>query len=121
MWGAGTPHASSSDASFFREILDHTMALVSAVRLACMRTMTEARRTAYREYIVSWLQNLQCLHPDVEPRTNFHIAVHIYDSYASLVLFVRGGVSHLNVSLDIFNDCCTIISTVRKIINLVCQ
>jgi len=79
MWGAGTPHASSSDASFFREVLDHTMALVSAVRLACMRTMTEARRTTYQEYIVSWLQNLQRLHPDVEPRTNFHMAVHIYD------------------------------------------
>jgi hypothetical protein len=42
IWGEGSVHLSSSAASSFRQVLDHTMALVSAISLACMRTMTVA-------------------------------------------------------------------------------
>jgi hypothetical protein len=47
LWGKGTSHASQLAAARLKGVLDHTMALVSAIILACMRTMTEDRMTAY--------------------------------------------------------------------------
>lgn len=79
MWGDGSPHPSPATAASFRKILDHTMALVSAVSIACMRTMTETRMTAYREQLAAWSSNLKVLHPESSHRVNGHMAFHIYD------------------------------------------
>jgi len=47
LWGKGTSHASQSAAARLKGVLDHTIGLVSAITLACMRIMTETRMTAY--------------------------------------------------------------------------
>lgn len=79
LWGEGTAHPSPSIASSLRRTLDHTMALVCAVSLACMRTMTESRMIAYRNYIVSWLEDLKVIHSKARSTVNAHMAIHIYD------------------------------------------
>lgn len=79
LWGEGTMHSLPLKAAALRQILDHTMALVSAISLACMRTMTETRMNAYREFLVSWQSGLQQLHPGIDYRINSHMAFHIYD------------------------------------------
>jgi hypothetical protein len=79
IWGQGTPHASPAIAESLRKALDHSMALVSAVSLACLRTTTPDRMTAYRENILTWIANLQVIHPTAEHRVNEHMAVHIFD------------------------------------------
>jgi hypothetical protein len=71
LWGENT--------SPFRRILDHTMALVSAIILACSRTTTEARAVAFRIYVATYIRDLQNLHPEATHRTNQHMAMHIYD------------------------------------------
>ncbi|KDR68198.1 hypothetical protein GALMADRAFT_78901 [Galerina marginata CBS 339.88] len=78
-WGEGSIHSSQSVALSLRQALDHTMALVSAITLACMRTMTEARSNAYLTHMKFWLHNLTVLHPDTKPRVNCHMALHIFD------------------------------------------
>jgi hypothetical protein len=79
LWGEGTKHPSLQIASSARQILDHTMALVSAISLACMRTMTESRMNAYRKYILSWKADLTDIHSKAKHTVNSHMAIHIYD------------------------------------------
>jgi Transposase family tnp2 len=79
LWGDGTSHPSTDISVKLRHVLDHTMALVSAVTLACLRTMSQARATAYRNYIIFYIRELQNLHPEATRRTNQHMAMHIYD------------------------------------------
>jgi hypothetical protein len=80
LWGEGTTHHSPSVAASLRQVLDHTMALVSAVSLACERTMTDTRMLAYRNYITQWVGQLPQIHPNSSrKRTNFHMAIHVYD------------------------------------------
>lgn len=79
LWGEGTAHPSTDIATKLRHILDHTMAVVSAITLACLRTTTEARAIAYRTYVAIYIRDLQNLHPTATPRTNHHMAMHIYD------------------------------------------
>ena len=79
LWGEGTVHPSPSIASSLHKILDHTMALVCAVSLACMRTMTESQMIAYRNHIVSWLATLKDIHSKAKSTVNAHMAIHIYN------------------------------------------
>jgi hypothetical protein len=79
LWGEGTSHSSIQVSQKLRETLDHTMALVSATSLACLRTMTRSRAAAYRFYMVQWVRGLAQLYPHVRQRTNSHMALHIYD------------------------------------------
>jgi hypothetical protein len=79
LWGKGTAQVSQSAAARLKQVLDHTMDLVSAVSLACMRTMTESRMDAYRLHLGSWVSGLKILHPNAEHRVNHHMAFHIYD------------------------------------------
>ena len=78
LWGEGTNHP-FQDRQKWRAKLDHTMALISAIRIACLRTTTVARATAYRSYILQWIDGLGQLYPDLGKRTNHHIAIHISD------------------------------------------
>ena len=79
MWGEGTSHNTAQDAMKYRRVLDHTMALVSAVILACKRTMTEERASAYRMYVATWVRELTNIYPEINHRPNNHMAQHIYD------------------------------------------
>jgi hypothetical protein len=75
MWGDGSR---TSDPEL-RRVLDHTMDLFSALRLACLRTMTKSRAEKYRQYIISYVRDLATLHPEQGYRPNHHMAIHIYD------------------------------------------
>ena len=79
LWGEGTSHPSADIGVKLRHVLDHTMALVSAITLACLRTMSQAHTTAYRNYIAIYIRELQNLPPEATCRTNQHMAMHIYD------------------------------------------
>ena len=58
LWGDGMSHESPDDASRHHLVLDHTMALVSAITLACKQIMTQVHASAYRDYMVTWLGDL---------------------------------------------------------------
>ena len=77
MWGEGTSHASLEEGAQLRRILDHTMFLVSAISLACMRTMTQTRSDAYLKYMTQYLKQLAVLHPDIDYRPNHHMSMHL--------------------------------------------
>lgn len=79
LWGEGISHQSADTPQKLRDVLDHSMALASAITLACMRTTTQARATAYRAHVVAWVRNLERLYPNINHRTNNHMAIHIYD------------------------------------------
>src|ERR1700736_4879063 len=53
------------------------MLLVSAVSLACMRTMTSHRSAAYLQYMTQYIQDFLLLHVDFNLRPNMHMAMHI--------------------------------------------
>jgi hypothetical protein len=79
LWGEGTSHPSPDIGTKLCCVLDHPMAVVSAVTLACSRTMSQAHAIAYRTYIAIYIRDLQNLHPTATHRTNHHMAMHIYD------------------------------------------
>ena len=54
VWGEGSAHQSHEVKVRLRAVLDNTMALVSAIRIACSRTMTHSRIRAYRSCILTW-------------------------------------------------------------------
>lgn len=78
LWGEGSKHKSPSRAAYARRVLDHTMSLVQAITLACSRSTTSDRISAYRDYVLSWVSKLQDIHPRTH-RPNNHMAIHIYD------------------------------------------
>ncbi len=78
LWGEGTTHPTDNIASTACGVLDHTMALVCAISLACMRTMTKSRMDAYRKYILAWMTDLTIIHPKTAHSVNGHMAIHIY-------------------------------------------
>ena len=78
-WGTGTIHGSSSDAFYLRTVLHHTMDLVCAVSIACLRTMTLDRTNAYLRHLKSWVSGMKDLHPSSNHTINGHMAFHIYD------------------------------------------
>jgi hypothetical protein len=77
MWGEGTSHPSPEDAVKFHQILDHTMLLVSAILLVCMRTMTEARSAAYLNYMAQYIRELTTIHPGIDYRPGHHMSMHL--------------------------------------------
>jgi hypothetical protein len=79
LWGDNANSGLPSSGSQFRDVLDHTMNLVSAISLACMRTMTTSRMKAYKSCITAWVKDLRKLHPSINHRVNGHMAIHIYD------------------------------------------
>lgn len=79
LWGAGTSHDSSRLASRLRSVLDHTMLLVAATLLVCMRTMTTSRVETYRSCITSYVAQIPDLFPEASHRPNHHYAQHIPD------------------------------------------
>lgn len=79
IWGEGSTHETPLLASSLRKVLDHTMALVSAVSIACLRVMTPNRTLAFQNYIQQWLQDIEQIHGSgvVGKRVNCHMAIHL--------------------------------------------
>jgi len=76
LWGEGSVHPSADDAIQFRQILDHTMSLVSAILLASMHTMTRARSDAYLECMRDYVRRFGVLHPSENYKPNHHLSLH---------------------------------------------
>jgi hypothetical protein len=76
-WGEGTVHSSPDYAKELRQVLDHTMALFAAVRLACLRTMTLNRRNAYQSLMIQYIHDLPNIHFKEHHRPNHHMALHV--------------------------------------------
>jgi len=79
LWGMGTVHKSSANAIYLHAVLHHTMDLVCAVSIACLRTMTLDQMDAYLQYLKFWVSGLKDLHPSSNHIINGHMAFHIYD------------------------------------------
>ena len=79
VWGAGTIHDSLEITSHLCSILDHTMLLVAATSLACMRTMTASRAESYKDCITDYVHQIQHLFPNEPYRPNHHYVQHIYN------------------------------------------
>lgn len=82
LWGLTSPR--NDVALDLRPVLNHTMDLVSAVYLACARTTSKNRATAYQAYIVNYIRKLKAIHPTFNARPNHHASFHIHDY---LILF----------------------------------
>ena len=79
LWGEGSTHASDEIAISLYQVLDHTMKLLSAIHLACLKTVNEYRLNAYRGLISEYIRDLPELHPDISIHPNHHLAHHVYD------------------------------------------
>ncbi|KIN94226.1 hypothetical protein M404DRAFT_168856 [Pisolithus tinctorius Marx 270] len=77
LWG--TSNDCSNDGTDLKAVLDHTVDLVSAINLACTRTMSTSRASAYRAYIASYVGKLKELYPTLDAQPNHHVSFHIYD------------------------------------------
>ena len=77
MWGEGSTHLTALHVSKVREILDHTMLLVSAITLVCMRTKTEARSMSYLDCMAQYISILPKLHPNASLKPNHHMSMHV--------------------------------------------
>jgi len=77
LWGEGSQHPYSYIGEKHRKVLDHTMKLLSAVRLAGLRTVTKNRISAYQECMKDYVGNLLNLHPTASQRPNHHMSLHI--------------------------------------------
>ncbi|CAK5272843.1 unnamed protein product [Mycena citricolor] len=84
LWG---DHDPSEQSTRMLQMLDHTMALFSAVILVSRYTMTPLRASKYRSLLKQWVDGLPTNHPHTQShamRPNVHMAFHIYDF---LILF----------------------------------
>jgi hypothetical protein len=84
LWGENTPRPSNKPqsptaADKLKRLLHLSMLMVSAVRIACMYTMSLARATAYRACLGEFLALLPDILPNASFRDNDHMAMHIYD------------------------------------------
>ena len=100
LWGEGTSHPSADIGVKLCHVLDHTMALVSAVTLACSQTTSQARTTAYRNYIVITSENckIYTLKPLVIPISTWQCTSMTFCNF--LAQYTPSGAFLLNASLD---------------------
>lgn len=66
------------------DVLDHTMHLVAAVTLLCLRNMSEQRAEAYRSHMLKYIENLKKLHPQATHKPKHHLALHLPEWLLSL-------------------------------------
>ncbi|KAG1885889.1 uncharacterized protein F5891DRAFT_1232191 [Suillus fuscotomentosus] len=70
IWGPSDP------TSRFRKMLDNYMDLVTAVKVASMRTMTPARIASYNLHMDRYLKNVLELYPQINLTLNHHLSAH---------------------------------------------
>ena len=78
-WGEGNEDPGSTVACRSRQLLDHTMELVSAVSLACSRTTSHQKARRYEGHIREYLRTMRDVHPNASVTTNMHMATHIQE------------------------------------------
>nr|GAT48239.1 predicted protein [Mycena chlorophos] len=81
LWGDGLEDAR------LQGMLDHSMALFSAVVLVCRHSITRERTETYRALLKLWVDGLETHHPHTRAharRPNIHLAFHVFDF---LILF----------------------------------
>ena len=79
LWGEGSTHATAEEARTAREVLDHTMLLISAVILMCYHSSTLARAQTFLDYLLTYVRDLKKIHKGVTYNGNHHMALHLYD------------------------------------------
>jgi hypothetical protein len=79
LWGEGSSHPSPEIANEFRTILDHSMALISAVCLVCYLSFSHIRTVAYDDYLSTYIRELKQIHPSAKHKSNHHMGMHVYD------------------------------------------
>lgn len=67
-----------------RQVLDHTMYLVTAIQIVCSMTMSEGLAREYQSNLWLYIDGLKELFPHVASVPNMHMAFHVYDF---LILF----------------------------------
>lgn len=60
-----------------RQVLDHTMHLVSVIILALKRAASQSRSGFYLDEMVAYLSDLQNIHPDASFRPYHHLSMHL--------------------------------------------
>lgn len=77
LWGEGSKHSSVKKAERLRQVLDHTMHLVSVIILALKRAASQSRSGFYLDEMVAYLSDLQNIHPDASFRPYHHLSMHL--------------------------------------------
>ena len=77
LWSETTDHPDVAFAQYLCCILDHTLLLVSAIRLACRRLMSQTVSKRYLGYMTQYMRELEALHPDARCTLNLHASIHI--------------------------------------------
>ena len=77
-WGEGSSHGNELHSRHSRQVLDHTMELVSAVVIACQRSTDEQMSLTYKEHIHNYSKSLREVYPNANITTNLHMATHIH-------------------------------------------
>lgn len=62
-----------------RKLLDATMSLISAVRIATSATTSRSRAALYREHLLFYLTTLKEIIPTYKLHPNHHMALHLGD------------------------------------------
>jgi len=119
LWGEGSTHPSPEIAKEFRTILDHSMALISAVCLICYLSLSDIRTVAYDDYLSTYIRDLKQIHPSAKHRSNHHMGIMSMTSSPSLALSDPGGPFHSSALLGNLNGCRRIISSVCLVLVIV--
>ena len=77
IWGNGD--LTNPRAMRCREILDITMSLMAAVRIATSYSITEQDIEAYLREMLKYLRGIKSLFPDYQFKPNHHMALHIHE------------------------------------------
>nr|OBZ69640.1 hypothetical protein A0H81_10344 [Grifola frondosa] len=78
LWGFDVVGYPPNHSPRLREILDHTMSLVSATTLVSKRVMTRARADAFLENMALYIRDLKVVHPSAKHLPNHHMSLHIH-------------------------------------------
>jgi hypothetical protein len=73
LWSHHPPHDRR------RQVLEHTMHLVSAIVIVCRQSMTDSLARAYQRHLTEWVKGIALLYPDAAAVPNIHMAFHVYD------------------------------------------
>lgn len=76
-WGELASHPTPYAAARLREVLDHTMLLISAIVIACKRNMSEYRCQAYLQCMTQYISSLISIHPHATHRPYGHMSLHL--------------------------------------------
>jgi hypothetical protein len=79
MFGLGEISVLNRTEVALRNILNHSMQLVCAIRLACRRVTSQRRMRLYREHLVNYIWDLGVLFPGLDHESIHHMSFHLYE------------------------------------------